>query len=87
MQDTMLANQLVRDEDGYYTDCRLIRIREVMRRSGLSKSHIYALGAEGRFPKSVPLVPGGTSRAWVEAEIMQYIEQRIAERNLGVAHV
>lgn len=87
MQKTLLANQLVQDEDGYYTDCRLIRIREVMRLSGLSKSHIYALGAEGRFPRSVPLVPGGTSRTWVAAEIRQYIEQRIAERNSGVTHV
>ncbi|WP_051230125.1 helix-turn-helix transcriptional regulator [Haliea salexigens] len=82
---TLLADQLVLDEDGYYTDYRLIRIREVMRLCGLSKSHIYALAAEGRFPKSVPLVPGGSSRAWIEAEVRAWIQQRITQRDQEVA--
>jgi len=87
MQKALLANQLILDEDGNYTEYRLIRIREVMKLCGLSKSHIYALAAkkgEGRFPKSVPLVPGGSSRAWVEAEIRAWIQQRIAERDQEV---
>lgn len=87
MKKTLLANQLVQDEDGYYADCRLIRIREVMRLSGLSKSSIYALSAANRFPKSLALVEGGTSRAWVEAEVLDYLKQRIAERNVGVNNV
>ncbi len=63
-------------------DCshRLIRLREVMDLTGLSKSYVYALAAQGRFPRSISLVPGGTSRAWVEAEVRQWIEQRIAVR-------
>ncbi len=40
---------------------RLIRIREVMNLVGLSKSHIYHLAAQGKFPKNMPLVSGGTS--------------------------
>ncbi|WP_415355181.1 helix-turn-helix transcriptional regulator [Halioglobus sp. Uisw_031] len=42
---------------------RLIRIRQVMNLVGLSKSHIYHLAAQGKSPKSIPLVPGGTSVA------------------------
>jgi prophage regulatory protein len=85
MQETLLANQLVRDQDGYYTDYRLIRLREVMRLSGLSKSSIYPLSAENRFPRSVALVPGGTSRAWVEPEIFDFLQQRIEERNQEIS--
>ena len=59
---------------------RLIRIREVMNLVGLSKSHIYHLAAQGRFPKSIPLVPGGTSVAWIETEIEDFINQQIKAR-------
>jgi prophage regulatory protein len=62
---------------------RLLRIGEVMELSGLSRSYIYALSApaDGRFPESIPLVPGGNSRAWVYAEVQEWIDQRIADRD------
>jgi prophage regulatory protein len=59
---------------------RLIRIREVMNLVGLSKSHIYHLAAQGKFPKSIPLVPGGTSVAALESEIEDFINQKIKAR-------
>lgn len=63
---------------------RLIRIREVMELTGLSKSYIYLLAVQDRFPKSIPLVPGGTSRAWVYSEVQDYITQRVADRDQEV---
>lgn len=60
---------------------RLIRIDEVKSLTGLSRSYIYALADEGRFPASVPLVPGGTARAWVYAEVQEWLDQRIAARD------
>lgn len=86
MSEETLNHQLARDEDRWYTDERLLRIREVMRLTGLSKSHLYALAAEGRFPRSVPLVPGGSARAWILGEVRSWIQQRIAERDLEVTH-
>ena len=62
-------------------ETRLIRIGDVINLTGLSKSYIYALSAEGRFPKSISLVPGGTSRAWIYTEIQEWLNQRIAARN------
>ena len=62
---------------------KLIRIRSVIELTGLSKSYIYALADKGFFPKSIQLVPGGTSVAWVESEIKDYIDSRIKERNEG----
>ena len=67
-----------------YNENRLIRIGQVMGLTGLSRSYIYALSAEGRFPKSVPLVPGGTSRAWVYTEVQNWLEQRVAERDMEI---
>ena len=47
---------------------------------GLSKSHIYYLAAQGKFPKRVSLVPGVTSVAWLESEIEDFINQQIKAR-------
>ena len=66
------------------TSQTLLRMRDLNDALGLSRSHIYRLMAEGRFPKSVSLVPGGTSVAWVASEIQEWVEQRIAERDAGV---
>ena len=63
---------------------KLIRIRSVTNLTGLSKSYIYDLCKKGLFPKSIQLVPGGTSVAWVKSEIMDWIDSRIQERNRGV---
>jgi len=57
---------------------RLLRIREVCDRVGLSKTTIYVRMANGDFPKPVQL--GGTV-AWVESEIDKWIEDRIADRD------
>lgn len=57
---------------------RLLRIKEVADRSGLSKSTIYDVSRVGGFPRPVKLSP--TMSAWVEAEVDQWIADRIAER-------
>ena len=60
---------------------KLIRIKSVTRLTGLSKSYIYALCNKNLFPKSIHLVPGGSSVAWVEAEVLSWIESRIQARD------
>jgi prophage regulatory protein len=62
----------------------LIRVTEVMNVVGLSKSGTYHLAAQGKFPKSIPLVSGGTSVAWLHDEIMDWLEGRVAERDGGL---
>ena len=64
---------------------KLIRIKAVTDLSSLSQSYIYALCAKGLFPKSIQLVPGGTSVAWLESEVLAWIESRIEERDQEVA--
>lgn len=65
---------------------KLVRIKSVVELTGLSKSYIYDLCKKGRFPQSIQLVPGGTSVAWIESEIKEWIDSRIQERNQELAH-
>jgi len=60
-----------------------IRLSEVQRRTGYSKAWIYRLLKEQRFPQSVKI--GSRSIAFVESEIDEWINQRIAESRGEVA--
>lgn len=55
----------------------LLRCKEVQSRTSLSRSYIYQLSRQGKFPQPVELIPGGSSVAWIEEEINQWIEERI----------
>ena len=63
---------------------KLIRIKDVVQLTGISKSYIYQLGSNGLFPQSIKLIPGGKSVAWIEGEILQWIDERIQERDSEV---
>lgn len=57
---------------------RIIRLKEVMKSTGLSRSAIYKFVGEGIFPKSVPL--GSRAVGWVEEEVLDWVRARIAGR-------
>ena len=56
---------------------RFLRLPEVLERTGLSRSTIYVRLAEGRFPRPVAL--GGRAVGWIEAEVDEWVRERIAE--------
>ena len=55
---------------------RFLRLPDVLSRTRLSRSQIYRLEANGRFPRHVKL--GDAVSAWIEAEIDQWCADRIA---------
>ncbi|CAI1577932.1 Predicted transcriptional regulator [Serratia quinivorans] len=55
----------------------LIRFSEVQKRTGYSKPWIYHLLKENRFPASIKIGPRAV--AFIESEIDEWINQRIAE--------
>lgn len=61
--------------DGDVRVCRLVRLPEVLHRTGLSRSTVYRCVELGQFPKPYPL----SSRivAWSENEIDQWIADRL----------
>lgn len=62
---------------------RLVKMPEVMHRTGNGKAWIYRLISQGRFPK--PIKIGSRSIAFIESEIDEWINQRIAESRGEVA--
>lgn len=59
---------------------RLIRLKEVMRVTGLARSTVYKYIAEEAFPKPVAL--GERCVGWVDDEVQDWIMARIEERNV-----
>jgi len=58
---------------------KLIRIKEVMNRTGLARSTIYKYISEERFPQPTKLGP--RTVAWVESEIENWINSLISQRD------
>ena len=56
---------------------RFLRLPEVMARTGLSRSTIYVRLEQGRFPRPVSL--GSRAVGWVEAEVDEWMRERIVE--------
>ncbi len=55
----------------------ILRLREIMRRTGLSRSSIYRLSAEGKFPRSISL--GERAVGWLESDVDAWIAERVAK--------
>ncbi len=58
--------------------CNILRLPEVMKTTGLSRSSIYAMMDKGLFPKQVAL--GARAVGWLESEIKDWINQRAGLR-------
>jgi prophage regulatory protein len=58
---------------------KLLKLTDVIVLSGLSRSSVYALAQQNKFPK--PLKLSERSSAWVEEEIKQWITERVKARD------
>ncbi|MFH0257041.1 AlpA family transcriptional regulator [Vibrio rumoiensis] len=58
---------------------KIIRLKEVISITGLSKTTIYSRMAENAFPKTISL--GKNSVGWIESEIYQWVENLVADRD------
>lgn len=58
---------------------KFIKLPEVMAQTSLSRSHTYALAQKGEFPQPVKL--SERSSAWIESEVLDWVECRISQRN------
>ena len=63
----------------YIQKKKLLRLPEVISRTGYKRSNIYQLMNLGDFPKSVQL--GLRAVAWLSSEIDQWIDDRVKERD------
>ena len=57
---------------------RVLRLPEVINKTGLGRTTLWRMTAEGQFPASISL--GGKAIGWIEAEIDGWIEMRMSAR-------
>jgi prophage regulatory protein len=55
---------------------RVLRMKGITEKTGLSESLIHDLVSRGIFLKPFPLVPGGRAVGWLEEDIDTWIRQR-----------
>jgi prophage regulatory protein len=60
---------------------RILRLPEVCALTGLGRSFIYQLQADGRFPQRIKL--GARAVGWLEDEVEQWVGDRVAESRTG----
>ncbi len=60
----------------------ILRLPAVKARTGLARSTIYLRVAQGSFPRPVGL--GGRAVGWLEAEVQNWLEQRIAASRAAI---
>lgn len=60
------------------TGHRILRLPQVCTMTGLGRSMIYQMEAEGRFPHRVPI--GVRAVGWVEGEVQEWLRERIESR-------
>ncbi|TWD37952.1 AlpA family transcriptional regulator [Vibrio crassostreae] len=58
---------------------RFLRLKDVMEKTGLSKSAIYSKIKAREFPASVPI--GSRTVAWLESDINEWLEWRVQVRD------
>ncbi|MGO1461774.1 MAG: helix-turn-helix transcriptional regulator [Marinobacter sp.] len=59
----------------------ILRLSETLKRTGLSRSKLYEMQTAGEFPKAIKLSRNGSAVGWIESEVHQWIQARIAERD------
>ena len=59
-----------------------IRLPEVRQKVGMSKSFVYDLITQDKFPKPVKVSP--RISCWVAAEVDQWVQERIDARDQGL---
>ena len=63
------------------TDEKILRLPEVLAKTGLSRSTVYAMAKDQAFPKPISL--GLRCSGWLQSEVNEWLFKKIAERNEG----
>jgi len=72
----LLSNELKKQQ----MKNKILRLPSVIAWTGLSRSTIYLRISEGKFPQPISLGP--RTVGWIEADIANWLEQKISESRL-----
>jgi prophage regulatory protein len=62
---------------------QLIRLQDLPRYAGLRRTVILDLVKKGQFPRPIKLSDNGRAVAWLESEVRDWQNRRIAKREAG----
>ena len=62
---------------------RILKLKEVLNRTGLGKTSLYELIKNADFPKQIPL--GSRAVGWLENEVDAWILEKIESRNREIS--
>ena len=65
----------------YSSEHKIISAKEVAALTSLSKGQVHKLAASGEFPVPIPM--GQRRVGWIRREVIVWIEERIAERDMN----
>jgi predicted DNA-binding transcriptional regulator AlpA len=61
---------------------RLFRLKDLPAFTGLRRTTIIELVEKNEFPEAVPLTDGGRAKGWLEADLINWQQARIAAREV-----
>nr|WP_214673560.1 AlpA family transcriptional regulator [Escherichia coli] len=65
-------------QENTVTSHQLLRLKQVEVKTGLKRSQVYLYMKEGTFPRSIKIGPA--SVAWLESEVDDWINLKLANR-------
>lgn len=75
---TSITNDTNAKEVRKVSDMKILRLKDVTEKTGLSRSTIYYLISQKQFPSSIPL--GARSVGWLESEVNEWLQEGVEMR-------
>lgn len=64
---------------------KVVRLKQVLQRVGISRAQLYVLMGEGFFPKNFSLSgPNGRAVGWLESDVDKWVSSRSEQQKTGV---
>jgi prophage regulatory protein len=73
------------DEGAFPKTTRILRLKQVLDRIGISRAQIYVLMGEGRFPNNFSLCgPSGRAVGWLESDVDEWVASRAQTQQCNI---
>jgi prophage regulatory protein len=57
---------------------KVLKLADVIALTGIRRSTLFKLAANGTFPRQFPLSPGSRSVGWLASEVQEFVRAQVA---------